>query len=1371
MDKHTFHKLISMTTAWILACSSLAGTGMTAYADDRSTQQEQQSESSEPVPVIVQLSADALLDGNRTADQLLTPEAAACCETIRAEQDAVLAQLREWYPVPEPEYRYSTLTNAFSCMIPENLIDDAEALPEIQSVTRSYQVNLAKTEDPSAFSAAAYPFFEKTGCRGEGQVIAFIDTELDLRHPMFAPLPEDTAVKLTEEDVKTIAETVGFACKFDPKNVYHNSKVPFAANYLDYRSDDVSDSSEAAYHGSHVAGIAAGNVFQDEEGQTFSGVAPDAQIVFCALNVFSMENDDLIALLEDTVKLQADVVNISIGNNCELLSEDDAFRDAVNAAESAGVTVCISAGNEASGMGFNERPDAENPDVSQMNNMTREGTRALSVASADNPVDMESNALLFQDQKIAYSGYVNTAVDTQQLFSDTLKEPEYEYVYCGLGYPEDFEGKDLTGKLALIDRGILTFSEKAENAAAAGAVGVIAVQNDSMKTLIVPFCDASIPLGIISMEDGELLKQAAEKKIGITDEKTTQHLDAEVSFYTSYGVHNSLELRPDIMGVGGYVESAAYNSSTAMMSGTSMAAPYLAGCAALLNEYLDKQGCTLTGSERTQYMRNLLMTSAVPYRADGMFVTPRRQGAGMVSLENAVGTKILLTGKEGESKLSLRDKLGDKFSFPVTLRNISDEPVSFSTARIELTTDNSNYNANRELYEIMGQQKLTCTADLSGLQQIGAGETRTENVTVELDPAQTAELKKIFRNGFFIEGYLLLEGAENHPDISIPLLGFSDDFYAMPVLGVYAGAYVSYGRGNAFPGSMSLSDFFFAYGDEIDEYETDEDGHYSSKSLNEFFGRHTGDWGFPDRIYVSPNGDGIADAPGIRIFAEHDCMIKGGGLYDTDGNCLTEPYVLTEINDRSLLSYMDCTLDHHPIYPVIDHLSEIPEGDYVYRLSYGMTEDQLENHPRTVEIPVTVEKTPPELQTEETERDGRRILKITAKDSALDSLMVFGIGEGKPVFPKGAAVPQSCGTEHMHAVLKILSDHSLIPGDFDYLETDPAMDTVSGPSAAFLLKDTVNGNNWYNQFDYSELYKATPDENGCFTLEYDITDTKAYHIAAIDRAYNIGFVDVPVASEHPKEIKPGIYRGKYGLYEFTEETLHYVPLAYPVKENTYYYTVDNLWTESSVTLDLNKEREPGFNPTGGLGVLTGSPEEGYHITHSVPEVKDPDQSDVLVLTDLKTTEGYLAISAYDAETRYIMPMFHELTGCWKFMNLKYTVSPDAVVTYDADCYTKMLDPLGHVTITLDMKTGIATLPDGSIRDLIAGTEYPLGDANCDGSTDVADAVLVARYLVEDKSAMLKSQGIFLADCNHNNTLDSSDLTLILKAIARMIELD
>ena len=61
-----------------------------------------------------------------------------------------------------------------------------------------------------------------------------------------------------------------------------------------------------------------------------------------------------------------------------------------------------------------------------------------------------------------------------------------------------------------------------------------------------------------------------------------------------------------------------------------------------------------------------------------------------------------------------------------------------------------------------------------------------------------------------------------------------------------------------------------------------------------------------------------------------------------------------------------------------------------------------------------------------------------------------------------------------------------------------------------------------------------------------------------------------------------------------------------------------------------------------------------------------------------------------------------------------------------------------------------------------------GDANCDFTVDVCDAVLIARYLAEDSEANITSQGKSNADFNKDGDITQNDVVLILQKIARLI---
>lgn len=63
-----------------------------------------------------------------------------------------------------------------------------------------------------------------------------------------------------------------------------------------------------------------------------------------------------------------------------------------------------------------------------------------------------------------------------------------------------------------------------------------------------------------------------------------------------------------------------------------------------------------------------------------------------------------------------------------------------------------------------------------------------------------------------------------------------------------------------------------------------------------------------------------------------------------------------------------------------------------------------------------------------------------------------------------------------------------------------------------------------------------------------------------------------------------------------------------------------------------------------------------------------------------------------------------------------------------------------------------------------------GDANCDGSVDVADAVLILRFAVGDAEAEISDQGVKNGDADKNGQTDGDDAALILRAIAKQVRL-
>jgi len=98
-----------------------------------------------------------------------------------------------------------------------------------------------------------------------------------------------------------------------------------------------------------------------------------------------------------------------------------------------------------------------------------------------------------------------TALDPRALTLSVSGEATGELVATGIGRPEDFPTGGMTGKLALVERGELTFSDKVANADAAGAAAVIVYNNEEG-----PFRgdleeESAIPAVGVSREEGQQL--------------------------------------------------------------------------------------------------------------------------------------------------------------------------------------------------------------------------------------------------------------------------------------------------------------------------------------------------------------------------------------------------------------------------------------------------------------------------------------------------------------------------------------------------------------------------------------------------------------------------------------------------------------------------------------------------------------------------------------------------------------------------------------------------------------------------------------------------------------------------------------------------
>ncbi|MFJ7936301.1 S8 family serine peptidase [Sporosarcina sp. NPDC096371] len=184
-------------------------------------------------------------------------------------------------------------------------------------------------------------------------------------------------------------------------------------------------------------------------------------------------------------------------------------------------------------------------------------------------------------------------------FSDQLEKLQGQsipIVFAGLGKASDFKGKDISGKIALIQRGEITFDEKIINAKNAGAKAVIVYNNaDGQIPSYLGEVVGLIPSFRLSKTDGERLKELENGSFTFDTLRNTKTEGDHLADFSSRGpVEGNYDIKPDVVAPGVSVfsttpefindpqEGINYDNAYVRMSGTSMASPHVAGVAALI---------------------------------------------------------------------------------------------------------------------------------------------------------------------------------------------------------------------------------------------------------------------------------------------------------------------------------------------------------------------------------------------------------------------------------------------------------------------------------------------------------------------------------------------------------------------------------------------------------------------------------------------------------------------------------------------------------------------------------------------------------------------------------------------------------------------
>ena len=676
------------------------------------------------------------------------------------------------------KHNYTLLYNGFSFEGEYSLVKKIRDLGINAYVSPEFEVPNMHTSVGLIGADVAWDY----GYTGEGQTIAIIDTGIRLTHEAFSVVPENIA--WTQETLQALVSAAGsnLNAGSNVSQLYKSGKIPFAYNYY---SNNYNPGHGSSDHGSHVAGIAAGN-----NGSDFRGVAPDAQLV--VMQVFTPMGgaywSEILAALEDCAYLGVGAANMSLGSSCGFTdyNGDSTYEQVLGLVADAGVNLSVAAGNDGAtydGNRWEGRQLASNPDYGVVGSPAT-FPESLCVAASNNLGGSEGVVEAY-GESFAYN---DRSGDPAVAFSTLNGEQEY-VVVPGLGNPSDFTGIDVTGKIALIVRGEINFSDKVANAYEAGAIGVI-IYNNEPGVINMSVDNYFVPAVSITQEAGQHLVSNATGGIGTL---TVSGMDATgiPTAFSSRGTTADLKIKPEIMAPGANINSVdgfTSNNSYKLSDGTSMAAPHVAGGMAIVQEYVDQMFPNADESRKMELVDAILMSTAIP-RVDenGNPFVVREQGAGMMNLGNAITTTAYLSVSDNvRPKLEVGSSENGVFELNFTVNNFGDTALTYTINPIVITETPKVLGeyGGETVYYIDGTPYAlndVVELDMPESVTVPAGGTADVSVTVTLTDAAKTFFADHFDAGMFVEGFIELEGVADGEDaipstLNIPFLGFYGDW-------------------------------------------------------------------------------------------------------------------------------------------------------------------------------------------------------------------------------------------------------------------------------------------------------------------------------------------------------------------------------------------------------------------------------------------------------------------------------------------------------------------------------------------------------------------------------------------------------------------
>ncbi|GGC00843.1 S8 family serine peptidase [Cellulomonas carbonis] len=688
-----------------------------------------------------------------------TAQGGSRAAVLRAERDFAAEAAGEGVEV-EVRRTFSTLWSGVSAEIADEDVEAVRSLPSVQAVYPVLAIDAPAPSSASPDLATALAMSgadvaqSELGLTGEGVKVGIIDTGVDIDHPDLGGGGTDDGTAFPSARVVAGYDFVGDTYNADPtSDAYQPVPQP------DENPDDCQG------HGTHVAGIVGAD--GDIAAGGVRGVAPG--VTLGAYRVFgcdgSTESDIMIAAMERALADGMDVVNQSIGAAFQTWPGYPTAVASDNLVD-AGVVMVASIGNS----GASGTWSAGAPGV---------GEDVIGVASYDNThVTAQVVQVDGQDYPFLPATGAPEPPTTGSLDLVALGAPGTDAARAC----EPIDPAVADGKAVLVERGAAvtpgvtcdaTFYAKALRAQQAGAAAVVLYNN--VPGLFSPTVAGAEPITIpviaVSATHGAELTAATADGATLTwtDEvgRAVNPTGGLISSFSSYGMAADLSLKPDLGAPGGNI-FATYpleKGGYATLSGTSMAAPHVAGAVALLLE--------ARPDTEAHEVRSILQNHADPsdwsLAAGNGYVEPvHRQGAGMLDIDAA----ILATTAVTPGKLSLGESEHGPVEATLTVTNDGDADVTYATSVVDTIATSGNPDVPTFL---LGGT----TVEMPETVTVPAGGSADLTVSIAPDAELEAELAQY-------GGFVVLTPEEGEA-LSVPFAGFAGDYQDLELFGTFNG--------------------------------------------------------------------------------------------------------------------------------------------------------------------------------------------------------------------------------------------------------------------------------------------------------------------------------------------------------------------------------------------------------------------------------------------------------------------------------------------------------------------------------------------------------------------------------------------------------